>query len=150
VRLKTATFTVHADVRQSARWKQATEGEGFASVGAWLARAADAYLRVRAKAGLPVPLAWSKGVFSVKLMDGEEIRVTGMVSPPFAYFQGTSHGMDRNKGRSLVHLASGRIIATLYRSAQARSLASDLAPVLLRGELPELLPVVERHVRESV
>jgi hypothetical protein len=148
--VKVATFTVHADVRQSARWKQAAEGEGFASVGAWLARAADAYLRARARAGLPVPLAWSKGVFSVRLMDGEKIRVTGMVSPPFAYFRGTSHGTDRNKGRSLVHLASGRIIATLQRSAQARSLASDLAPVLLRGELPELSPVVERHVRESV
>jgi hypothetical protein len=48
-----------------------------------------------------------------------------------------------------VHLASGKIIATLRRSAQARALASDLAPVLLRGELPELLPVVERHVREA-
>jgi hypothetical protein len=147
--VKVATFTVHADARQSARWKQATEGEGFAAVGAWLARAADAYLRIRDKAGLPVPLAWSKGVFSVQLMDGEEIRVTGMVSPPFAYFRGTSHGTDRNKGRSLVHLASGRIIATLRRSAQARSLASELAPVLLRGELPELGPVVERHVREA-
>jgi hypothetical protein len=148
--LKVATFTVHADIRQSARWKQATEGEGFASVGAWLARAADAYLRVRAKAGLPVPLAWSKGVFSVQFMDGEEIRVTGMVSPPFAYFRGTSHGTDRNKGRSLVHLASGRIIATLRRSAQARALASELAPALLRGELPDSAPIVERHVRESV
>jgi hypothetical protein len=147
--VKTASFTVHADIRQSARWKQASEGEGFASVGAWLARAADAYLKVRARAGLPVPLAWSKGVFSVHLMDGEKIRVTGMISPPFAYFRGTSHGTDRNKGRSLVLLASGRIIATLRRSAQARSLASDLAPALLRGELPELLPVVERHVREA-
>jgi hypothetical protein len=147
--MKTATFTVHADVRQSARWKQASEGEGFSSVGSWLARAADAYLKVRARAGLPIPLAWSKGVFSVQLTDGEEIRVSGMVSPPFAYFRGTSHGTDRNKGRSLVHLASGRIIATLRRSAQARVLASELAPVLLRGELPELAPVVERHVRES-
>jgi hypothetical protein len=51
--------------------------------------------------------------------------------------------------RSLLLLASGRIIATLRRSAQARSLASDLAPALLRGELPELLPVVERHVCEA-
>jgi hypothetical protein len=147
--LKTATFTVHADARQSARWKQAAEGEGFSSVGSWLSRAADAYLKVRARAGLPVPLAWSKGVFSVQLMDGEEIRVSGMVSPPFAYFRGTSHGTDRNKGRSLVHLATGRIIATLRRSAQARALASELAPVLLRGELPELGPVVERHLREA-
>jgi hypothetical protein len=148
-RLKVASFTVHADAGQSARWKQAAEGEGFSSVGSWLSRAADAYLKVRARAGLPVPLAWSKGVFSVQLMDGEEIRVTGMVSPPFAYFRGTSHGTDRNKGRSLVHLASGRIIATLRRSAQARALASELAPALLRGELPDAALLVERHVRDA-
>jgi hypothetical protein len=147
--LKVATFTVHADARQSARWKQAAEGEGFSSVGSWLSRAADAYLKVRARAGLPVPLAWSKGIFSVQLMDGQEIRVTGMVSPPFAYFRGTSHGTDRNKGRSLVHLASGRIIATLRRSAQARALASDLTPALLRGELPDAAPIVERHRRDA-
>jgi hypothetical protein len=147
--LKVATFTVHADARQSARWKQAAEGEGFSSVGSWLSRAADAYLKVRARAGLPVPLAWSKGVFSVQLMDGQEIRVTGMVSPPFAYFRGTSHGTDRNKGRSLVHLASGRIIATLRRSAQARALASDLAPALLRGDLPDAAPILERHHRDA-
>jgi hypothetical protein len=147
--VKVASFTVHADARQSARWKQAAEGEGFSSVGSWLSRAADAYLKVRARAGLPVPLAWSKGVFSVQLMDGQEIRVTGMVSPPFAYFRGTSHGTDRNKGRSLVHLASGRIIATLRRSAQARALASDLAPALLRGELPDAAPIVERHRRDA-
>jgi len=150
MRVKVATFTLHADARQSARWKQAAEGEGFASVGAWAAMALDAYLKVRARAGVPIPLAWSKGVFSVQLMDGREIRVTGMVSPPFAYFRGTSHGTDRNKGRSLVHLATGRIIATIRRSAQARALASDLAPALLRGELPDPALLVERHVRESV
>ena len=147
--MKVATYTVHADQGQALRWNRCAQAEGFRSTGAWLARAADAYLRVRAKAGLPVPLAWSKGVFSVQLMDGQEIRVTGMVSPPFAYFRGTSHGTDRNKGRSLVHLASGRIIATLRRSAQARALASDLAPALLRGELPDPAPIVERHHRDA-
>lgn len=147
--MKVASYTVHADEQQAVRWNRAAQGENFKSTGAWLARAADAYLRVRAKAGQPVPLAWSKGTFSVQLMDGQTIRVTGMVSPPFAYFRGTSHGTDRNKGRSLVHLASGRIIATLRRSAQARALASDLAPALLRGELPDPALLVERHVRES-
>ena len=126
--MKVATYTVHADAQQSVRWNVAAQGENFKSTGAWLARAADAYLRVRAKAGQPVPLAWSKGTFSVQLMDGRTIQVSGMVSPPFAYFRGTSHGTERNKGRSLVHLASGRIIATLRRSAQARALAADLGP----------------------
>lgn len=148
--LKTATFTVRTTERQSLRWKRAADGAGHAAVGTWLAEAADAHLDALQRAGKPVPLAWSKGVFSVQLMDGEEIRVSGMVSPPFAYFRGTFHGTDRNKGRSLVHLASGKIIATLRRSAQARALASELAPALLRGELPAPGPIVERHVRESV
>jgi hypothetical protein len=147
--VKVATFTVHADARQSARWKQAAEGEAFSSVGGWLARAADAYLQVRAKAGLPIPLAWYLGIFKVRQIDGQEREMRGMISPPFALYRGTAYGPDRNKGRTLVHLPSGRIIATLRRSAQARALASELAPVLLRGELPDLMPVVERHVRES-
>jgi hypothetical protein len=147
--LKVATYTVHADAQQSVRWNRAAEGEGFKSTGTWLARAADAYLRVRAKAGQPLPLAWHQGAFSVQLMDGRELQVHGMVSPPFGTFQGTSHGPDRNKLRTLVHLPSGRIIATLRSSRQCRALASEIAPSLLRGELPDLLPLVERHVRDA-
>jgi hypothetical protein len=147
--MKTAAFTVHGDARQSTRWKQAAEGESFSSVGAWLARAADAYLRIREKAGLPVALAWHRGVFKVRQIDGREREMRGMISPPFALYRGTAYGPDRNKGRTLVHLPSGRIIATLRRSAQARALASEIAPVLLRGELPDLGPVVERHIREA-
>ncbi len=52
--MKVASFTGRATVQQSARWKQAAESEGFQSAGAWLAGAADAYLKIRAKAGLPV------------------------------------------------------------------------------------------------
>ncbi len=59
--MKVASFNVHADARQSARWKQAAEGEGFPSVGAWLAGAADAYLKAWARAGMPIPLAWRRG-----------------------------------------------------------------------------------------
>jgi hypothetical protein len=148
--MKTAAFTVRADVRQSARWKQAAEGEGFSSVGVWLAGAADAYLKVRAKAGLPLALAWHLGSFRVRLTDGREIGLQGKVSPPFAIFRGTSHGPDRNKLRTLVHLPTGAIIATLRSARQCRTLASELAPTLLRGELPSPGPIVERHVRESV
>src|SRR4029077_9491622 len=93
--VKVATFTVHATVEQSARWKQAAQAEGFPSAGAWLARAADAYLKVRAKAGLPLPLAWRIGMrFIVRLMDGREVEVRGVASPPFAIFRGTSYGPD--------------------------------------------------------
>jgi hypothetical protein len=144
-----ATFTVHATALQSARWKQAAEAEGHRSAGTWLAGAADAYLRVRARAGQPIALAWHLGAFTVHLMDGREVKVRGMVSPPFGLYIGNSHGPDRNKRRTLVHLPTGRVIATLRSSRQARALASEIAPALLRHELPDLAPVVERHVRES-
>ncbi len=148
--MKVATFTVHATAEQSVRWKRAAEAEGHRSAGTWLALAADAYLRVRARAGHPLPLAWHLGAFTARLMDGREVQVRGVVSPPFGVFRGTSHGPDRNKLRTLVHLPSCRIIATLKSSRQCRTLAAELAPVLLRGELPELGPIVERHRRESV
>jgi hypothetical protein len=84
--MKTASFTVHADVRQSARWKQASEGEGFPSVGSWLAGAADAYLKARARAGMPIPLAWRRGRFQVEFQSGELVEVNGQLSPPFCSF----------------------------------------------------------------
>jgi len=149
--MKTATFTVHATVEQSARWKMAAETEGHRSAGTWLAAAADAYLKVRAKAGLPLPLAWRIGMrFMVRLMDGREVEVRGVVSPPFAIYQGTSYGPDGNHLRTLVHLPTRKVIATLRNSRQCRTLAAELAPLLLRGELPDPGSVVERHVRESV
>ena len=147
--MKTVTFTVHANAEQSIRWKRAAEGEGHRSAGTWLAAAADAYLRVRAKAGHPLPLAWHLGTFTARLMDGREIQVRGMVSPPFGLYRGTSHGPDRNKLRTLVHVPTARVIATLKSSRQCRTLAAELAPVLLSGELPELGLVVERHVRDA-
>jgi hypothetical protein len=148
--MNVATFTVHATAEQSVRWKQMAQQEGHRSAGTWLAMAADAYMRVRAKAGRPLPLAWRNGArFRVRLMDGREIEVRGVVSPPFGIFQGTSHGPDGNHLRTLIHLPTCRVVATLKSSRQCRALAAEIAPALLRGELPDLLPVVERHVRES-
>jgi hypothetical protein len=147
--MKVASFTVHATAEQSVRWKRAAEAEGHRSAGTWLALAADAYLRVRARAGNPLPLAWHLGAFTARMMDGREVQVRGMVSPPFGTYRGNSHGPDGNKRRTLVHLPTGRVIATLRSSRQCRALAAELAPVLLRGELPDLAPVVERHVREA-
>jgi hypothetical protein len=89
--VKVATFTLRASVHRSARWKQASEREGFASVGSWAARALDAYLQARARAGRPIPLSWHKGAFRV-VLDGTEATLQGMVSPPFAYYRGSSHG----------------------------------------------------------
>jgi hypothetical protein len=85
--LKVASFTLHGSMPQSIAWKRAAEGEGFRSVGAWAAQALDAYLAHRARAGHPVPLAWSYGRFIVELLDGRFIEVSGMVSPPFGHCQ---------------------------------------------------------------
>lgn len=147
--MKTAQFTVRGTTAQAERWNRAAQAEGFASAGSWLAEAADAYLKARAKAGRPLPLAWHLGRFSVVLMDGSKVSSRGKISPPFGIFQGTSHGPDRNKLRTLVHVPTGRVIATLRSFRQCQALAAELAPALLRGELPDALPLVERHVRES-
>jgi len=148
--VKIASFHVRATQAQSERWKRAADAEGYASAGSWLADAADAYLKMRAKTGLPLPLAWHLGWFSVVLMDGREIEVRGVVSPPFGIFQGTSHGPDTNKLRTLVHLPGRKVVATLRSSRQCRALAAELAPVMIRGDPPQDPGrIVERHRRES-
>ena len=149
--MKTASFTVHATAEQSIRWKRAAEAEGHRSAGTWLAAAADAYLKVRARAGNPIPLAWRRGHFSVCLEGGELVTVRGHVSPPFGAFRGTEAG-PASPGRhrhTLVYLPTSRVIATLRTSKQCRALASELAPILLRGVPLDPGPLVERHVREQ-
>jgi hypothetical protein len=147
--VKVAEFTVRATAEQSIRWKRAAEADGHRSAGTWLAAAADLYLKARARAGRPLPLAWHRGRFKAVLMDGREVEVQGMLSPPFGVFRGTAHGPDRNMVRTLVHLPTGRVVATLRSSAQCRALASELAPVWLRD--PETAAgVVERHRREAL
>jgi hypothetical protein len=134
--VKVASFTVHANAQQSARWKQAAEGEGFPSVGRWLAGAADAYLKVRARAGLPIPLAWRKGVFRVEL-DGGETIVRGYVSLPFGVLYGTPAGVPLYLGAhryTLVYIPSKQALATLRTYAECRSLAAELARQWFRAD----------------
>jgi hypothetical protein len=150
--LKVASFTVHATAEQSIRWKRAAEAEGHRSAGTWLAAAADAYLKVRAKAGLPLPLAWRRhGRFTVRLESGEEVTIRGQVSPPFAAYQGNAGGQSRScHFYTLVYTPDGRIIATLRTFRQAKALAAELAAVLLRGDPPPPAErIVERHEREA-
>jgi len=135
--LKVATFTVKADAVQSSRWKQAAEAEGFSSVGAWLARAADAYLKARATAGNPIPLAWRLGRFSARLEGGELVMVKGQLSPPFGAFAGTPAGPASYAGAhryTLVYLPDGRLVATMRTSRECKALASELARVLVRWD----------------
>jgi hypothetical protein len=148
--MRVASFTVGATAEQSTRWKMAAEADGHRAVGTWLAMAADLYLKVRARAGRPIPLAWHRGLFLVALESGE-VRVKGHVSPPFGSYLGTDAGPGRTgcKRHTLVHLPSRQVIATLRTKVQVRALASELAPVWLRDR--ELAAgVVERHERESV
>ena len=147
--MNVAHFNVRATLHQSTRWKQAAEGEGFASAGVWLAYAADAYLKARARAGRPLPLAWHRGVFRV-VLEGSEVPLSGFVSPPFGIFRGTAEGpLYRScKRHTLVHVPSRRIIATLRTYRQCQALASELAPTFARDEQAGS-PIVERHVREQ-
>ncbi len=149
--MKTASFTVHADQGQSIRWKQAASAEGFASVGSWAAFALDAHLKARARAGRPLPLSWSRGRFPVRLEGGELATVKGHVSPPFFAYRGTRAGHDRYSDHfCLIHQPDGKLIATLRSYAACRTLASELAPLLLRGELPDPTPLLQRYQREDV
>lgn len=154
--MKTASFTVRADVHQSARWKQAAESEGFASCGAWLAKAADSYLKMRVKAGLPLPLAWHLGRFHVRLEDGTEPELRGFVSPPFGIFHGSGGGPIRQGSthcQTLVYLPGRRIVATFRYAREAKALAAELAGVWARsggeGEDIRAGPIIERYQREA-
>jgi hypothetical protein len=116
-------------MEQSIRWKRAAEAEGFSSAGTWLAAAADAYLKVRARAGAPVPLAWRLGRLSVTLEGGEMVSVWGYVSPPFGAFRGTSEGPTTRGSYkfSLVYLPTARILATMRHYRDCKAVAADIA-----------------------
>ncbi len=135
--LRVAHFTVHGTAAQSVRWNQAAEAEGFNSTGSWLACAADAYLRMRARAGAPLPLAWYKGRFKVRLEDdGEDLVVRGHLSPPFGIFKGDAAGHQTVGARlhRLVYLPTSRVLATMAHTRDARRLAGELARVWARGK----------------
>jgi len=155
--MKTATFTVRADARQSARWKQAAEAEGFPSTGGWLAAAADAYLKVRARAGLPVPLSWRVGAFKAILAIGETVTVRGKMAPPFAYYEGTEQGPSEGRGGrrfTLVYLPTARTLATLRYAHDCQALGAELARAWVRlgGNEPseDPAPLLQRFKREDV
>lgn len=147
--MKVATFTLRATMHQSIRWKQASEGEGFASVGSWAAKALDAYLEGRRRAGQPIPLAWHRGTFRV-VLDGLEYPLRGMVSHPFGVFRGTAEGPGlRACGRfTLTLIPEKRILATLRTIRQAQALGAELAPIFARDS-HDGAATIERHVREQ-
>jgi hypothetical protein len=153
--VKVASFTVRASMPQSVTWKRAAEAEGFPSVGSWAACALDAYLKLRAKAGLPLPLAWRLGRFPVRLEDGSEPQVRGWIAQPFGLFHGSgdgpiSHGSSHRY--ALIYLPGRRIVATFRYARQCRALAAELAAVYARSGGEEDIragPLIERHEKEA-
>jgi hypothetical protein len=155
-RLKVASFTVHATALQSARWKQAAEAEGYASIGGWAAMALDAYLENRKQAGKPLPLFWSKGRFRVRLEDGAEPELAGWIARPFGIYRGNPAG-PLSMGchtYTLAYLPAGRLLATFRYARHCKSLASELARLWVRwgGKEPaeDPAPLVQRFQREEV
>ena len=156
MKLKTASFTVRATMAQSVRWKQAAEAHGHASVGTWLAEAVDAHLEARTRAGKPLPLAWGKGRFRVRLEDGAEPELPGWIARPFGIFRGTDAGPGYHGCHlyTLAHLPTRRLVATFRTARHCKGLASDLARLWVRwgGSEPAENPgpLLERHRREAM
>jgi hypothetical protein len=155
--LKVATFTVRATVAQSARWKQAAASEGHLSVGTWAAEALDAHLKARAQAGKPLPLAWSKGRFRVRLEDGKELEVRGWIARPFAFYRGTAAGPELRGCHlyTLTYLPTLRLVATFGKARHCKALASELARTWVRWggnaePAEDPAPLLQRFQREDV
>lgn len=150
---KVAHFTIAANMEQSARWKQTAEAAGHPTVSTWLAEAADNYMHARARSGPPVALSWRRSArFRVVLLDGEEVEMRGMVSPPFGIFNGDIAGTDCSSYPpfALVYLPERRILGTFRYAETCKSLAAELAPALLRGlPSPDPEAIVERYRREA-
>ena len=104
---------------------------------------------MRARSGRPLPLAWHRGTFLVRLIVGGDTEVKGLISQPFAYYHGVEVGPHNNHARTLVHIPSRRIIAVMRSAAQCRFLASEMAPLLIRDEA-EAFRLAGRRQKESV
>jgi hypothetical protein len=118
-KLKTASFTVRTMKRQSLRWKRAADAEGHRSVGTWIPEAVDRHLDALQRAGKPLPLAWGKGRFRVRLEDGIELELAEWMARPFGIFRGTAVGPSYH-GRHLytfANLPSLKLVAT-FRTAR--------------------------------
>ena len=154
--MKTASFHVRATERQSLRWNRAAEAEGHRSVGTWLAEAADRHLDALQRAGKPLPLAWGRGRFRVRLEDGRELEVPGMLARPFGIYRGTDAGPGYHGCHlyTLAYLPALKLLATFRTAAHCKALASELARLWVRwgGSEPaeDPGPLLERHRREDL
>jgi hypothetical protein len=132
---KAVSFTVDADREQADRWGEAA-AERCMPIAPWLAHAADAHLRERARTGRATPLLWDRGRFLVRLTDTTrrpeivaDVEVRGFTSGPFGVFRGSGRGLG-SPGcgeHSLAHLPTRRIIATLPLRKSCMALGAELA-----------------------
>jgi hypothetical protein len=141
---------------QSVAWKRAADAEGHASVGTWAAEALDRYLDALKRAGKPLPLAWGRGRFRVRLEGGRELEVPGWMARPFGIFRGTDAGPGYHGCHlyTLAHLPTLRLVATFRTARHCKVLASELARLWVRWEGKEPAedpaPLLQRFQREDV
>lgn len=127
-RHENTTYTVRADARQSARWRRKAEAEGYAGVEQWAVFALDAYLELGAKMGTAERMVWRSGSFPIHRTEGEAVKVTGLLSPPFGIFAETESTLDRatRPAYCLTYLPEGRILATFRTCKDCKRLAEEL------------------------
>jgi hypothetical protein len=141
-------------VAQGIAWKRSADAEDHASVGSWLAEAADRHLEAVRRSGKPLALAWRKGRFRVAL-EGGAAEIPGFVSPPFGVFRGTAvgRGIMGCHRYTLVYVPRARILATFRTSARCRLLASELSRLWVQwgGQEPSEDPalLLQRFQRED-
>ena|GEM_PF-5341850 len=85
----------------------------------------------------------------MRLEGGELVMVNGHISLPFGSFAGTEEGPASYAGRHrhvLVYLDGCRIIATLRSFREVKTLAGEIAPALIRGELPNPAPILKSYL----
>jgi hypothetical protein len=168
--VKSRSFTVRATSLQALSWGEAARFGGYKSTSSWLAAAGD-YLcqqlsrrwqeaeweesgEAREEEKKPEPLSWRRGRFRIHSNQGQKVEVHGSISEPFAVFREKVSGHPKERPHfCLVHLPSGRVIATLSRRGDCLAMAAKLLAldVPWQEEDPEKVArgaPDERNIRE--
>ena len=86
--------------------------------------------------GQPLPLAWRRGRFRARLLDGAEPELWGWIAEPFGFYRGDATGPGRPgcKTYTLTYLPELRMLGTLRLARECKALAADLARQWIRAE----------------
>jgi hypothetical protein len=99
-------------------------------------------LKVRAQAGQPLPLAWRRGRFKVRLLDGAEPELWGWIAEPFAFYRGDQAGPGYH-GRhlyTLTYMPALQMLGTYRYARECRTVASELARRWINQQAPTAPP----------